>query len=141
MTSDEKNAILQFIGVTYGHSHKLDKDIVGESQFVKPISSTVRQTFEEILKTKDTPNETPQSQPEYIHQPTQQEITSIPEQFKPQVVSNQHTASPEHITDRSIVNQLETINLHLQRIGDILEVTTNYFNARPKKKVKDIIQK
>jgi hypothetical protein len=140
MTSDEKNAILQFMGVTYGHSHKLDKGIVGESQFVKPISNVVRRTFEEVLKTENTTSIPQQNHLEPI-QPviTHPEVGYISEQPTPQI--SQYSIQPEHTSNSNIFEQLKTINLHLMRIGDILEEATKHNNDRPKKKIKDIIQK
>lgn len=59
MTEEEKAAVLQFMGQTYGHAHQQDQMIVGESQQLSPQSHVLKQQFEEVLK---TPTQKPQQQ-------------------------------------------------------------------------------
>jgi hypothetical protein len=132
MSPEEKQTILQFMGQTYGLSHKLDQDIVGHSQYLKPSSSSIREKFEEVLHTpiRDTqrehitePKYTTLNTPSHIEQPNTipAPIFNIPEQ---------HISSLSEVDNSQLVDILEKINLNLIRIGDILERASN---GRPKK--------
>ena len=57
MTEQEKAALLQFMGQAYGHTHKQDQMIVGQSQQLSPQSHILKQQFEEVL---NTPAQQPQ---------------------------------------------------------------------------------
>lgn len=140
MTPEEKQALLQFMGVTYGHSHKLDTGIVGDSQFVRPISTKVRQTFEQLLKT-DTVAE--DNKPQY--QPVQEQIISEPV-FEPSVPNYTPTPQPVSktpvVVSNDVVEELKNINLQLTRIGDILQkaIIQKAINGRTNKKAKSKVQ-
>jgi hypothetical protein len=143
MTPEEKNAILQFMGVTYGHTHKLDKGIVGDSPFVKPMSFAVREKFEEVLKssTEDLaqnnnfPNEVVEPVLQPVLQPMIQQSVLQPPTF---------TAEPVqpilNTVDSEILTQLKNINLHLDRIVNIMGEYTTKTNVRTIKKIKDKLE-
>jgi len=57
MTEQEKAALLSFMGQTYGHAHKQDQMIVGQSQQLSPQSHILKQQFEEVLKTPTQPQQ------------------------------------------------------------------------------------
>lgn len=137
MTPEEKNALLQFMGMTYGHSHKLDTHIVGNSQFVKPISTTVKQVFEQVLKsdTNNNPsfNHTPVSTPELENTYTETVPVTIPEK---NVESTFVVEKTDPVVYNDSAEQLKVIAQQLTRIGDILETVINKNNVRPKKKAK-----
>ena len=59
MTEEEKAAVLEFMGQTYGHTHKQDQMIVGQSQQLAPQSHLIKQQFEQVL---NTPTQRPQQQ-------------------------------------------------------------------------------
>jgi outer membrane biosynthesis protein TonB len=137
MTPEEKQALLQFMGVTYGHTHKLDTGIVGSSQFVQPISTKVKQTFEQLLKTDTVAKDnTPQ------HQPVQEQIIPEPA-FSPPVPNYIPTPQPQPgpkepvKVNSDVAEELKNINLQLTRIGDILHKAVN---GRTNKKTKSKVQ-
>lgn len=137
MTPEEKNALLQFMGMTYGHSHKLDTHIVGNSQFVKPISTTVKQVFEQVLKsdTSNNPsfNHAPISTPEPEKTYTETAPTKAPEK---NIESTFVVEKTDPVIYNDSAEQLKVIAQQLTRIGDILETVINKNNVRPKKKAK-----
>jgi len=47
MTPEEKAAVMQFMGQTYGHLHKSDQEIIGQSGNLKPKSNQMKQVFEQ----------------------------------------------------------------------------------------------
>jgi hypothetical protein len=142
MTPEEKNAILQFMGMTYGHSHKLDKEIVGESQFVKPISTTVRKVFEEVLKsgTTSTPIDYQPIEPvNYSDNIVYSESVPLDNPVEVNNISNSIIPKSIPIADSDISKQLEAIVQQLSRISEVLESVTKQNNVRERKKIKDKI--
>ena len=69
MTEQEKQALLQFMGQAYGHTHKQDQMIVGESQQLSPQSHILKQQFEEVLKTPTEPHPQNAPAPAAVQQP------------------------------------------------------------------------
>lgn len=141
MTPQEKNAILQFMGVTYGHSHKLDKNIVGDSNFVKPISTAVRQTFEQVLKTESkeqTFNDTSNyiSQSSDIAQSSDCAISPTPQTN----YVNYSDDSSLVTNDSTIIEQLKQINTQLIHISKSLEKLTLNTDVRTTKKAKSKVE-
>ena len=76
MTEEEKAAVLQFMGQTYGHTHKQDQMIVGQSQQLSPQSHLIKQQFEQVLNTPTQPKQ--QNAPEPA--PVQEPVAAPPEQ-------------------------------------------------------------
>ena len=54
MTPEEKAAVMQFMGQTYGHFHKHDQNIVGNSGNLKPKSQEMKQVFEQTARMPTT---------------------------------------------------------------------------------------
>jgi len=69
MTEQEKAALLQFMGQTYGHAHKQDQMIVGQSQQLSPQSHILKQQFEEVLKTPAQPQQQNAPAPAPVQEP------------------------------------------------------------------------
>ena len=51
MTPEEKQTLLQFMGVTYGQALKTDRDIVANSGNLRPVSEQLKQQFEQVMAT------------------------------------------------------------------------------------------
>ena len=84
MTPEQKAAVMQFMGQTYGQAHKQDKMIVGHSGNLSPSSDGLKQAFEQTAKmptvARQVPHHAPQhEQPEQPQQP-QQVAPVTPEQ-------------------------------------------------------------
>jgi len=73
MTPQEKETVLQFMGQTYGESHKQDQMIVGESQQLRPQSNQLKQQFEHVLR---TPAQAPQQQNAPMPAPVQGPVST-----------------------------------------------------------------
>tara|TARA_R100000084_G_C4551222_1_gene100143 strand:- start:52 stop:513 length:462 start_codon:yes stop_codon:yes gene_type:complete len=50
MTPEQKAAVMQFMGQTYGHAHKQDQMIIGQSGNLSPNSNQLKQVFEQTAK-------------------------------------------------------------------------------------------
>ena len=50
MTPEQKAAVMQFMGQTYGHAHKQDQMIIGQSGNLSPNSNKIKQVFEQTAK-------------------------------------------------------------------------------------------
>ena len=80
MTEDEKAAVLQFMGQAYGHTHKQDQMIVGQSQQLSPQSHLIKQQFEQVLNTPAQPKQ--QNAPEPV--PVQEPVAApVEQQYTP----------------------------------------------------------
>ena len=87
MTPEEKAAVMQFMGQTYGHFHKHDQNIVGNSGNLKPKSQEMKQVFEQTAR---MPTVHPQHQhppvptqappPQHAPPPQQQAPAPVPVQ-------------------------------------------------------------
>ena len=69
MTEQEKAALLQFMGQAYGHTHKQDQMIVGQSGQLSPQSHILKQQFEEVLKTPAQPQQQNAPAPAPVQEP------------------------------------------------------------------------
>jgi len=65
MTPEERSILLQFMGQTYGEAFQNDQMLVGQSSNLKPKSSEIKQTFEEVLRSPVY------TQPEHVPPPPQ----------------------------------------------------------------------
>ena len=66
MTPEEKAAVMQFMGQTYGQLHKSDQDIIGQAGNLQPKSNQMKQVFEQtahIPTVHVQPQQPPQQQP------------------------------------------------------------------------------
>ena len=73
MTPEEKAAVMQFMGQTYGQLHKSDQDIIGQSGNLQPKSNQMKQVFEQtahIPTVHGQPQRPPQQQtpPQQVQQ-------------------------------------------------------------------------
>ena len=69
MTPEEKAAVMQFMGTTYGQAHQQDKMLVGGSSNLQPKSQELKKVFEQTAH-MPTVSKQPQQQPQ---QPQQQQ--------------------------------------------------------------------
>jgi hypothetical protein len=133
MTPEEKRAALEFIGNIYGASSKLDSGIIGQSNFLKPMSLEIKQQFEQVLRSPVVPQH--EAQPDVPHQVhvTPTSVEPQPVALVPQVVTP--TAPP--ITPNKLSGDImERIALSLEKIAAILENK----NAKPARKTKNIVK-
>ena len=65
MTPEEKNAVMQFMGTTYGEAHKNDGMMVSPSTNLKPSAELAKRAFEQTAKipTVQRHNQQPLPQP------------------------------------------------------------------------------
>ena len=65
MTPEEKNAVMQFMGTTYGEAHKNDGMMVSPSTNLKPSAEASKRAFEQTARmpTIQRNNQQPQPQP------------------------------------------------------------------------------
>tara|TARA_R100000742_G_C4187750_1_gene20815 strand:+ start:65 stop:532 length:468 start_codon:yes stop_codon:yes gene_type:complete len=72
MTPEEKAAVMQFMGQTYGHFHKHDQNIVGNAGNLKPKSQEMKQVFEQTARMPTVhPSHQPQPVPQQAPAPQQ----------------------------------------------------------------------
>lgn len=135
MTPEEKKAALEFIGTIYGASNKLDRDIVGHSNFLKPMSQEIKQQFEQVLR---APVLVPQHQPQQPSIQQQVPVTQTPVATQPVIPVPQIVTPPVSppTLDKVSNDILERIALSLEKIAAILENK----NAKPARKTKNIIK-
>ena len=82
MTPEQKAMVMQFMGQTYGETHKQDQNIIGSSGNLSPKSQELKQVFENTAR---IPTVMPQPQPHQVPAaaPPQQ---APPQQAPPQPV-------------------------------------------------------
>ena len=139
MTSQEKQALLQFMGVTYGAAVKMDRDIVSSSNQLTPISESIKHQFEKLMPTPvdDQPHSTPVPEPYIppVTAPTPIGVAYHPElqpESTPQQDYQDYRGTVAH--DPTLIDTLISIRMALTRIGDILE--SKQANDKPAKKSK-----
>ena len=89
MTPQEKAAVMQFMGQTYGQAHKQDQMMVSESGNLKPTADRARQVFEQTAKIPTIQSSVPvqtQAAPEGVSEPIQQ---VSPEQAAQEITAQQ----------------------------------------------------
>jgi hypothetical protein len=110
MTDEEKALIMNFVGQTYGQSHKNDQMIVGSSNSLTPQSQAVKQQFENIARapTQQLPQgqaSQPQAPPPQEPQP--QQVQEAPPVSYEQAVRELQEVEPVPPVVEQDVNQLE----------------------------------
>lgn len=144
MTEEEKNAMLAFLGNVHAQAKQTDQMIVGQSNFVKPMSHSIQNEFAQVLS-KPVQNfennyQAPQMvAPNFIPEPVVSEPVAIPEPPDDQLLlSFEQPKVPEsfNIVPSELVEVLKDINLNLERIGNILQ-EKNKPNARNKNSKKE----
>ena len=89
MTPQEKAAVMQFMGQTYGEAHKNDGMMVSPSTNLKPSAEISKRVFEETAKipTIDKNNRPPLPQPPEQHAPSQDIAPVTPEQAAQEIAA------------------------------------------------------
>ena len=133
MNPSEQAALIQFFGTMHAEAKQTDQRIVGNSQFVRPISTDIQQSLERVLATpvQHTPQMVPTHNGDHLPPPTfyqPEPITSVPDNqlnFLNTLSENPNNNVPVQVTPQfnctELVEALSKINLALTRIGDILE--------------------
>ena len=108
MTPQEKAAVMQFMGQTYGQAHKQDQMMVSESGNLKPTADRARQVFEQTAKIPTIQSSVPvqtQAAPEGVSEPIQQ---VSPEQAAQEITAQQiiRTEQPQ-VVEEVDTNQVE----------------------------------
>jgi hypothetical protein len=136
MTPDEQRALVQFFGTVHAQAKQTDQLIVGNSQFVRPVSPSIQHGLEQALRIPVQANQqAPQQQyveppaHPYIETPQFIEEPSIQEQSPNAYLNIQSEETKPVVFSNDIVEVLKEINLNLTRIGNILEKR----NGTPKK--------
>ena len=92
MTPEEKAAVMQFMGQTYGQLHKSDQEIIGQAGNLQPKSNQMKQVFEQTAHIPTVHGQLQQQPP-----PQQQQAPPPPvEQVTPeQAAAELQKATPE----------------------------------------------
>jgi hypothetical protein len=139
MTAQEKQALLQFMGVTYGAAVKMDRDIVSSSNQLTPISDSIKHQFERIMPVAvdDRPHSPPTPEPYTPSGPTVPLGAAYPPELQPVTepfITPELTYKGTVAHDPTLIDTLISIRMALTRIGDILEL--KQANDKPAKKSK-----
>ena len=102
MTSDEKAALVQFMGQLYGESKKHDQMLVGQSTNLQPKSNEVKQQFEQVLRSPVSVDEQSQRVPQ---QPTPAQSVATLEQTTAELAS----VGPSVITPEQAAAELAQV--------------------------------
>lgn len=128
MTPEEKAALLTFMGSMHAQAKHTDQMIVGQSNFLKPISMDIKQQFEQVYhtpaQTADNSNQPPRefvAPPPMVMPPpvgVEQAIQELAS--RPDIVVGKSDYQ-EYKTPDSLIVVLEKISLTLDRIANTLE--------------------
>jgi hypothetical protein len=137
ITPDEQRALVQFFGTVHAQAKQTDQMIVGNSQFVKPVSPTIQHQLEQALRIPVQTNQ--QFEQQFTDPPPVEvvELTHAMEELQAIQSSSDVTPTYEEVrphpvsisTNDNVIEVLKEINLNLARIGDILEKQ----NGKPKR--------
>jgi len=136
MTAQEKQALLQFMGVTYGAAVKMDREIVSSSNQLTPISDSIKHQFARIMPVAvdDQPHSPPTPEP---YTPPVPLVVAHPPELHPVTepfITPELTYKGTVAHDANLIDTLISIRMALTRIGDILELKQE--NDKPAKKSK-----
>ena len=106
MTEEEKALIMNFVGQTYGQSHKNDQMIVGQSNSLAPQSEAVKQQFENIARAP-TQQQMQQPHPAPPQEPQPQPAQEAPPVSYEQAVKELQEVEPAPAVVERDNNQLE----------------------------------
>lgn len=133
ITPEEQRALVQFFGTVHAQAKQTDQMIVGNSQFVKPVSPGIQHQLEQALRIPVQADIQQAPIQQYIEPPIQpaiempqfiQEPVAIEQSYNipptPSLTTTIEESKPV-VLDSDIVGILKDINLNLARIGDILE--------------------
>lgn len=128
MTGEEKKALLQFMGTVYGEQKKQDQMLVGQSTNLKPVSDSVKQTFDKTLKAP-TVNERPrQIQQTPIQNP--QQDAPAPSQgpaLGPGPVSVEQATRELAEAEQALASQVPEPVVQQGLAAEVVEVDPNQF--------------
>ena len=88
MTPEEKAAVMQFMGTTYGQAHQQDQMLVGGSSNLQPKSQELKKVFEQTAH-MPTVSKQPQQQPQQAAAPPAEINTVTPEQAAQEISAQQ----------------------------------------------------
>jgi hypothetical protein len=125
ITPEEQQALVQFFGTVHAQARQTDQMIVGNSQFVRPVSPIIQHQLEEALRIpvqNNIPNNnyTPPAALPPVEQPVVQPVVVQP----PPEAPVQHlplTSDVKILGNNETVEVLKEISLNLARIANILE--------------------
>lgn len=121
MTPEEQQALVQFFGTMHAQAKQTDQMIVGNSQFVRPVSPVIKQQLEDALRSPVQHNTPPQNYAQSMPLPPIEATQFIP---PPHEAPLQHTpvvSNIEVVGNNETVEVLREISLNLARIANILE--------------------
>jgi hypothetical protein len=137
MTPEEKQTLLQFMGVTYGQALKTDRDIVAHAGNLRPVSEQLKQQFEQVMATPVDNRTT--SPPQWSPPPPQNMpiVVEGPAAYIPSVISTPPVVPIISSDDnKKLIKVLTNIQVALENIATILDKqpTSNVKAAKPKAK-------
>jgi len=129
MNEQEKAALLTFMGMTHAQAKQSDQMIVGRSEFLKPISGDIQNTFAKVLNTPANNERQYEQQYEQQYVQPNQNITSssASSYLVPTVQDTQlslNFEAPAVVLPNvnvELVNILKEINLNIIKIANTLE--------------------
>ena len=98
MTPEEKAAVMQFMGTTYGQAHQQDKMLVGGSSNLQPKSQELKKVFEQTAH-MPTVSKQPQ-QPQQAAAPPAEVNTVTPEQAAQEILTYRLKSGFSGLVDR-----------------------------------------
>ena len=130
MTPEEKQALLQFMGVTYGQAVKTDRDIVAHAGNLRPVSEQLKQQFEQVMATPVNTSAIPTPQwspPQPQNIPIVAEVVAAPPPVVPIITSDDN---------KKLIKVLTNIQVALENIATILDKqpSSNVKTAKSKAK-------
>ena len=129
MTPEEKAAVMQFMGQTYGQAHQQDQMLANDSGNLQPSSQHIKQVFEETARLPTVTRQPQQGHPQEV---APQEVAPItPEQAAQEIaalstpVVEDNVQNPDqlefNLTEPSkidkLINLIEKQNLLLKGIS------------------------
>ena len=107
MTPEEKAAVMQFMGTTYGQAHQQDQMLVGGSSNLQPKSQELKKVFEQTAH-MPTVSKQPQQQLQQAAAPPAEVNTVTPEQAAQEISAQQTIRTQQPPTVEQIdPNQVE----------------------------------
>lgn len=132
MTPEEQRAMIEFLGTIHAQAKQTDQMIVGDSQFVKPVSPNIKQQLEYTLRAPVQQQfaappvmDYAPVQPVPVYNGPQEEQLEL-SYFTPPPVSQ---APQIQISSQETLEVLKEISLQLKRIADKIEES----NVKPKR--------
>ena len=102
MTPEEKAAVMQFMGQTYGQAHQQDQMLANDSGNLQPSSQHIKQVFEETAKLPTVARQPQQGAPQ---QGAPQEVVPVtPEQAAREIAA---ASTPQVVESIQNPDQLE----------------------------------